>query len=238
MQEKGPVWIIIFFLLITFILLNTVTIEQATDDLEAEMRTIKGLPAKGNVIIEERPPQTQTLEDKEIILQAISVTATDPREIELTIDIPYSWLGHLRMSEQTLTLHHGSNKSWEPITIDERYTYADQYTITTKTIRNGTYILSGIKNSDPNKARNIPPIKTQIIILIALFIALLLISNIRFGSKKKKKEHKQTKEEKLEAFIRKAIIDKMKDEDIKEQLLSAGWEEKDVDQALRRARFF
>ncbi len=243
MQEKGPAWLVIFFLLVTFILLNTVSVEQATEDVEATLRTTRGMPVIGGITIEkDAPAELPKMQEGEIALQAITLQKNNDMEALFIIDIPYSWLIHHRIGEDTIALHHkADNESWVSVTIDEQSIYADMYTITTATPRNGMYLVSGIGNSDPSKANNLPSTKVQlgIILLVIIIILIIAYSNISFKKRKdKSKKPKKSKEEKLEGYIRKAIVEGKKDEEIKEQLKLAGWDEENIDQALRRARFF
>lgn len=242
MRETGPVWIVIFFLLVIFILLNTVSIEQTGANTKAELRSLQGISLKADIDLQNRPEQLPPqLSEDEVVFQAFSLNMQAPERAQVIIDVPTSWLEHRRIDENTVSLYLLQNDTWTDVQPQARSSFSKQYTLTT-TAEDGLYLITGIKNSDKDKKSKLPNLRVQVAILALLCLVLLFIGYHHQGQRERRTNarmnRKQEREQRIEGYIRKAIMENRSDEEIRAKLLSAGWDPEEVDQALRRARFF
>lgn len=215
MTSKGPLWTILFFLILAYILITTV--QAPGGSLNADLK----LESAGKTTsVKTREPQEDLVPEG---TPAAAFTLKKPGTLK-------TWKP--QDDEGRPTLYREQDGEIHRIEFEE---VADPYAAAQRMearLEPGDYVITtprapeGIKNLD--KAFG-----------IAILIDLLLIVFANHHHRwRQRHHHKAPDEEQAEIYARKALMAGQQEKAIKTQLLKAGWPDKRVNHIIQRVRFF
>ncbi|MBN1274825.1 PGF-pre-PGF domain-containing protein [Candidatus Woesearchaeota archaeon] len=231
MEHKGNVWVIIFFLIIAFVLLNTFSLPASTPlsvDIKRGDNLVDADITEAHPLPGEAPPGK---------LYRSFTLATDYEGATMTFDISKEWLRQERVHEQAITLHRWDGEGWAAVNTTIKVSYTTETVYDAGEAMTGTYAITGEQGTADDLRSDLPSVQAQLGILILVIIVLLFIAYHRSGERRQPKQGTPDLQ-RLQAYINQSLLAGHGDNDIRERLISAGWDEKLVDQGLRRARFF
>ena len=213
MTSKGPLWTILFFLILSYILITTVQ--------------VPGRSLEANLKLESAGKTTKvTTHEADARLVPDGKTA-----VAFTIDKPGK-LTTQHQQDKTPTLYKEQEGELHPIVFEET---TDPYATTPPLeaqLGRGDYIITAPQN--PAGTSNL---SKAFGIAILLDILLIVFAN-HHHRRRQRHHHEPPGEEQAEIYARKALMAGQQEKAIKTQLLKAGWPTKRVDHILQRVRFF
>lgn len=230
MDQQGKAWSAIFILIVLFALYNTLNTTDMISAAEIELQAQQGWGLNEHIqrTTLQTPPQGE-------LYEAFTIKETEAGST-LRISIDNDWLDKKAIASNTIQLQKKQGETYNEVQA-EKITYNEETIITLQEPQTGTYAITGTAGTISKQKEQGIGIGIQLIILITSIGTILFINY----HKKHIKEHKKYGDPNtvmLEGYIRKAILDGNKEEQIKQVLKSVGWQEQQIDQTLRRIRFF
>ncbi|MBD3209000.1 hypothetical protein GF367_01095 [Candidatus Woesearchaeota archaeon] len=232
MKNKGSIWLIIFVLIIIFVLLNTLAVTSYITPLSVTAREEGGKLALAT-INEQHPPKKGFTD---VTYQAFAIEA-EVAAFTLVIDVNNAWREQHHIAPTAVTLYHQTGRGWEPQPTTLSQTFNKENTYRVANASNGTYVVAGTPDTMPSED-NLPSVKAQLGILIIIIIVILFVGYHHSGNKAVIQHHNIPNKKQLDNYIKQCLLAKHDDKEVRERLLKAGWHRKEIDQGLRRARFF
>lgn len=231
MRHKGPVWIIIFFLIIAFVLINTLETPSGYLHPVKIEATSEGFTTDTTIT-----STSARIETDEAVYQQFHLKIPKgPNEAKIAVE--ESWLQQEEVAPQTLKIYRKGTTGWEEQPRGEATRFSKETTIAMENLTSGDYYIAGTPGSAPKEKKGISA-KAQLAILAGLITLLLFIAYHRDTSNEASKhERKRPGQEELDTYIKASLLAGHEEKDIKERLIKAGWDEERVHQGLRRARF-
>ena len=213
MTSKRPLWTILFFLILTYILITTV--QTPDKSLDADLR----LESAG------KTTKVTTHEaDARLVPEGKDAVA-------FTIDKPGTLTTPSRQDEKP-QLYEKQDGELHPIKFEEtRDPYATTTLMETR-LEPGDYVIT-----TPQTTEGTGNLDKAFGIAILLDILLIVFAN-HHHRRRQRHHHEAPGEEQAEIYARKALMTGQQEQAIKTQLLKAGWPTKRVDHILQRVRFF
>ncbi|MFP4524305.1 MAG: hypothetical protein ACLFO2_03265 [Candidatus Woesearchaeota archaeon] len=213
MTSKGPLWTILFFLILTYII--TTTVQTPDKNLDGDLK----LESAGKTMkVATREADARLIPEGK---DAIAFTVGKPGT--LTIPPP---------QDEKPALYKEQDGELHPIELEEtRDPYATTPLMETR-LEPGNYIITAPRN--PEGTSNLDK---AFGIAILLDILLIVFAN-HHHRRRQRHHHEAPGEEQAEIYARKALMAGQQEQAIKTQLLKAGWPTKRVDHILQRVRFF
>lgn len=233
MSAKKGIWAIITFVIVLFLLNNFVDISSISQGYEVRLGNSHNIfeDAELSHSSKEEPPIAGSVEFHQFNI--LSIKADQNR---LLLDVSNSWLIKNRIDPDTIRIYYLTNESnaWEPALINSYQVYSKVTVFETNDVHKGSYSIIGIKNSAPSPEGL--SVKQSFWITTIIVVILLIIGYYRPSKNKKKKQNEKL--HRLEEYLRKAIVNGEDEQQVRERLISAGWDEHMVDKTLDRIRYF
>ena len=213
MTSKGPLWTLLFFLILTYVVIITLEGPQGVLESPPELET-----AEGTTTLEthEAEPDAPGATNKAFTLTQRGILTLDPTP----------------QAHDTFTLHRKEAGEWRELPLNETHDTFTPTPILETWAGPGDYVVATSHKESQDK---IIPTVFGTAILITLL--LLVLANHRHH-RKQKHHHKPPSEEQAETYVRKALLAGRQESTVRTQLVRAGWPEDKVDSILQRVRFF
>ena len=235
MRHKGPIWTIIFVIIIIFVLTNTLDMHGYFQAAKIDIISEDGFSEEKTITTIDQPQQREGTLYQQFRLQ------TAPRENTASITVSDNWLRQEGIAPESVIIYHQARdgEEWEEKTITSTLSFSDSTTYTVQNMHSGNYYIIGQPGTAPTAGTSRPSITLQLGIMIITITLLLFIAYHHHSSREvRKHEKKKPGQADLDKYIKKSLLAGHDEKAITERLVQAGWSEQQVTQGIRRARFF
>lgn len=233
-HKKTNIWIIIAALLLTFILSTLVDINTVAGSFKVEIRD-----SDNNLVPSTTIPEkfSVDLPKNAVVYKQFSVSSQTPGKA-MFFDITNRWLEISEVAPTAIQLYQwnssGTNWSLAPIELVSEYAVTTLYS--TEKTSSQPYMIIGIKKTAP--ANGELQLWHKSLIIAIIIIILLFIAHYKPKANQNKKKILTDTMASLDAYVKKSLVEGHGEEEIRSALVASGWDEKAIDEAIKRLRYF
>ncbi len=231
---KATIWVFLFILIIIFVLTDTLDVPVVFGNFKASALGSDGF--EKNVI--EKPLSLIELNPEWKVFKAFEVTDFNEKD-EVQFTIPNSLMEKNSVSPDSIKVLAKTPTGWEEAkTKNIVYNEETQYKIINVTKKaTGLFIITWTPDETIKKQRTIS-FPTRLAIFIIILIILLFSIYHSISVKEARKSRHDANLERLENYLKKSLLAGHDEKEIRDALISAGWDASIVDQGIKNIRNF